>query len=84
MLGSKVLSFDLSNRFVTSTLNYQGGTITINLDPSHINGDSNIIVDASLVHITASNGVVHAINSVLVPPSLSNSIVDLAVDDDSF
>merc|ERR1712157_253182 len=37
-----------------------------------------------LVDIEADNGVIHAIDSVLTPPSVSNNIVDLAVGDPNF
>merc|ERR1712176_1731091 len=57
--------------------------ITVYLDPPRIN-NATINVNMDLVDIEADNGVIHAIDSVLTPPSVSNNIVDLAVGDPNF
>ncbi len=82
MLGSEVRSTDLSDGQAATTLN--GENITINLNPPRINGKSNILVDDGLVDIEADNGVIHGIDSVLVPTSLGSNIVDIAAGDDRF
>ena len=61
-----------------------GEEITINLDPPRINDNSNILIDAGLVDIEADNGVVHGIDSVLTPASISQNIVDIAAGNDAF
>jgi len=75
-LGSVVLSTDLTDGLTTATLN--GEDITINLDPARVNDESNIIA----ADITADNGVIHGIDTVLAPTSLTSNIVDLAVATD--
>ena len=59
-----------------TTLN--GEDITINLDPDRVNDESNIIA----ADITADNGVIHVIDTVLAPTSLTSNIVDVAVATD--
>mmetsp|Transcript_21225 Transcript_21225/g.43801 ORF Transcript_21225/g.43801 Transcript_21225/m.43801 type:complete len:288 (+) Transcript_21225:186-1049(+) len=85
-LGSVVMSTDLTDGLSAETLN--GESITINLDPAVIttvsNTTSNILVDAGLVDIAADNGVIHAVDAVLLPTSATSSIVDLAVADPVF
>ena len=61
-----------------------GEEITVNLDPPRINDNSNILIDAGLVDIEADNGVVHGIDSVLTPASISQNIVDIAAGNDAF
>lgn len=63
------------------TLN--GENITINLDPPRINEDSMIITDG-LVDIEADNGVIHGIDNVLAPKSLTSNIVDIAAGNNAF
>merc|ERR1719401_80199 len=82
-LGSEVLSSDLSDGLVAATLNYQANTLSINLDPPRVNGDSKILIGAGLVDLKADNGVVHGVDTVLTPPSISNNIVDTAVGNDN-
>ena len=83
VLGSEVFSTDLAEGLMAPTLNFQADEITVSLDPPSID-ESVILIDDGLVDIEASNGVVHAIGSVLTPPSISNSIVDVAVGNDDF
>jgi transforming growth factor-beta-induced protein len=62
VVSGNVLSTDLSSGNV-STLN---GDITINVGSSvTINGDTNVI----LTDVQGSNGVVHVIDKVLLPPT---------------
>ena len=71
------LSADLADGMGVNMLN--GEDIVINLDPARVNDDSKILVDEDLVDILASNGVIHAIDTVLAPTSLSHNLVDIAV-----
>lgn len=76
-LGSKVLSTDLIDGPVT-TLN--GESITIGTAPPSVNNHAIIApIDAE-----ADNGVVHGIDSVLTPASISSDIVDIAAGNDMF
>eukprot|EP00629_Pelagomonadales_sp_RCC1024_P000505 CAMPEP_0119269340 /NCGR_PEP_ID=MMETSP1329-20130426/6781_1 /TAXON_ID=114041 /ORGANISM="Genus nov. species nov., Strain RCC1024" /LENGTH=532 /DNA_ID=CAMNT_0007269339 /DNA_START=181 /DNA_END=1779 /DNA_ORIENTATION=+ len=60
VLGAKVLSTDLTDGLKATTL--QGGKVTAHLDPVMIN-DANVI----LADVMATNGVIHAIDKVLIP-----------------
>jgi transforming growth factor-beta-induced protein len=80
-LGSKVLSTDLVDGMMVSTLN--GESITISTTPPSINGNSMIITDG-LVDIEADNGVIHGIDTVLAPTSLTSNIVDIAAGNNAF
>ena len=81
VLGSVVKSTDLTDGQTTETLN--GEKITINLDPPRINDKSNIILDG-LVDIEAANGVIHGIDTVLAPTSVSSNIIGIVVGNDAF
>eukprot|EP01083_Nonionella_stella_P153903 495099_1 len=81
-LGSEVRSTDLSDGLTATTLN--GEDIIINLNPARINDHSNILVDEGLVDIEADNGVIHGIDTVLAPTSLSSNIVDIGMANDDF
>ena len=81
-LGSEVMPTDLEDDLEVETLN--GEDITINLDPARINDASNILVDDGLVDISADNGVVHAVDAVILPTSVTSSIVDIAAGNPDF
>jgi len=83
VLGSEVFSTDLAEGLMAPTVNFQGDKITVSLDPPSID-ESVILIGDGLVDIEASNGVIHAIDSVLTPPSISNNIVDVAVGNEDF
>ena len=61
VVGDNVLSTELTEGSVT-TLN---GDITIGLNPATINTNSDIVI----VDVQGTNGVVHAITKVLLPPA---------------
>ncbi|MFT4668311.1 MAG: hypothetical protein ACI8YQ_001378 [Polaribacter sp.] len=75
VLGAEVLSTDLSNGQMAATLQGEDITVTINGTDVFIN-DAQVTV----VNIEASNGVVHVIDAVLLPPSvLSTSPISESV-----
>jgi uncharacterized surface protein with fasciclin (FAS1) repeats len=64
VVAGKVMSTDLTNGMSAPTV--QGENITIDLtDGAKVNGASVIAAD-----VAASNGVVHVINQVILPPSM--------------
>jgi uncharacterized surface protein with fasciclin (FAS1) repeats len=65
VVGGTVLSTDLVDGMMPATL--QGETITIDLSSGVTINDSATVVAADVL---ASNGVIHVIDSVLVPPSI--------------
>ena len=81
-LGAEVRSTDLSDGLEAETLNAE--KILINLDPPRVNEDAEILIDAGLVDVEASNGVIHGISNVLLPTSATSSIVDIAAGNPSF
>ncbi len=74
VLGSTVLSTDLSNGAAVPTLNPAEIYISLNDNGAFINGATEI----STTDLTASNGVVHVIDLTLTPPA--NDIVQIAID----
>lgn len=79
-LGDEVVfSSDLSDGMEATTLN--GEDITITLNPPRINQKSKIILEHGLYDIEASNGVIHAIDTLLTPTSYSQNIIDIANSD---
>eukprot|EP00571_Detonula_confervacea_P012369 CAMPEP_0172302678 /NCGR_PEP_ID=MMETSP1058-20130122/4338_1 /TAXON_ID=83371 /ORGANISM="Detonula confervacea, Strain CCMP 353" /LENGTH=613 /DNA_ID=CAMNT_0013013237 /DNA_START=173 /DNA_END=2011 /DNA_ORIENTATION=+ len=81
-LGSVVRSSDLVDGMAVATLN--GEDITINLDPARVNGNSYILIDDELVDVEASNGIIHGIDTILIPTSVSSTIVDIASGNEDF
>ena len=75
VLGSTVLSTDLSDGQIATTLNGLDITVTITGGNVFINDAQVIIAD-----IIASNGVVHVIDAVLVPTEETNTVVDIIVN----
>merc|ERR1712025_3508 len=61
VVGAKVLSTDLSDGMVATTLN--GGDVTVDLSNGVKIDESTVIIP----DVEASNGVIHVIDSVLVP-----------------
>lgn len=76
-MGSVVRAQDPTDGLTVSTLN--GENITIKFDPPRVNDNSNILIDDGLMDIEADNGIIHDIDSVLTPASVSSNIVDIAV-----
>jgi len=65
VVDGQVLSTDLTDGMAAPTL--QGEDVTINTTDGVVINDSATVVTAD---ITTSNGVIHVINAVLVPPSI--------------
>eukprot|EP00584_Thalassiosira_punctigera_P005130 CAMPEP_0172536318 /NCGR_PEP_ID=MMETSP1067-20121228/8099_1 /TAXON_ID=265564 ORGANISM="Thalassiosira punctigera, Strain Tpunct2005C2" /NCGR_SAMPLE_ID=MMETSP1067 /ASSEMBLY_ACC=CAM_ASM_000444 /LENGTH=337 /DNA_ID=CAMNT_0013321369 /DNA_START=176 /DNA_END=1189 /DNA_ORIENTATION=+ len=82
VLGTEVFASDLKDGMTVPTLNSEN--ITINLDPPRVNGNSNILVGDGLADLKVDNGVIHGIDSVLTPTSVTSNIVDIAVGNDAF
>ncbi|WP_224816255.1 fasciclin domain-containing protein [Hasllibacter sp. MH4015] len=61
VVSGAVMSGDLTDGMTAATVN--GAEITVSLDPVMIN-DANVVT----ADIEASNGVIHVIDSVLMPP----------------
>jgi len=79
VLGTKVMSTGLTSGYVT-TLSTGAGkkSVSLKVDASSLmlNGD----VGITSADISASNGVIHVINKVLLPPT----VVDVALDNSNF
>ena len=73
VVGAPALSTDLSDGQVITTLNGKDITITINNDGVFINDAQVVFAD-----LIASNGVVHVIDAVLIPPT--RTVVDVIVE----
>ncbi len=73
VIGATVLSSDLSDGQVATTINGKDVTVTINDDGVFINDAQVTVVD-----IPADNGVVHVIDAVLLPPAVT--VVDIVVN----
>ena len=75
VVGAAALSSDLSNGQTIATLNGAEVTVTINESGIFINDAQVIVAD-----IVADNGVVHVIDAVLLPPTPTNTVVDVIVN----
>jgi uncharacterized surface protein with fasciclin (FAS1) repeats len=75
VVGATALSTDLSDGQMVMTL--QGSDVTVTLS------NGNVFINnaqVTVADIAASNGVVHVINAVLLPPVPSNTVVDIIVN----
>ncbi|MFT6358459.1 MAG: putative surface protein with fasciclin (FAS1) repeats, partial [Paraglaciecola sp.] len=76
-IGAQVLSGDLSDGQMASTLQGEDVTVTINADGVFINNAQVIIAD-----IVTPNGVVHVLDAVMLPPTFPTTVVDVVVNSD--
>ncbi|MFN5293921.1 MAG: fasciclin domain-containing protein [Flavobacteriales bacterium] len=76
VLGLQALSTDLSDGMMVTTLQGEEITVSINANGVFINNAQVTVAD-----ITASNGVVHVIDAVLLPPVMpTNTIMDVVAN----
>ncbi|GAP68801.1 por secretion system C-terminal sorting domain [Bacteroidales bacterium 6E] len=78
VLGSKVMSTDLSDGLSATTLLGKDIMVTINDNGVFINGAKVTVAD-----IETDNGVVHVIDAVLVPAAERTTVVDVVVNSES-
>ncbi len=81
VVNTSAMSTDLSNGYIntlsTSTPDNTGASIMVNVDDGvTLNGKSTVIS----ADIEASNGIIHAIDEVIIPPS----VVDIALSNPNF
>jgi transforming growth factor-beta-induced protein len=79
VVGAKVKSTDLTNGYVT-TLSTGPGNKNVSLKVDATNLELNGGVGITSADINATNGVIHVIDKVLLPPT----VVDIALDNDNF
>jgi uncharacterized surface protein with fasciclin (FAS1) repeats len=78
VLGLQALSTDLSDGMMVTTLQGEEITVSINANGVFINNAQVTVAD-----IAATNGVVHVIDAVLLPPVMpTNSIMDIVANSD--
>ncbi len=65
VVPGKVMSSDLTDGMVVRTVNGESITINVGAAGVSINGGANVVI----ANIETSNGVVHVIDSVLLPPT---------------
>jgi transforming growth factor-beta-induced protein len=77
-LGNKVKSTDLSNSYASTlfTVNGNGVSLKIAVNPVKINNAANV----TTANIEASNGILHIVDEVLIPPT----VVDIAINNGGF
>ena len=79
VVGAKVKSTDLTNSYVT-TLSTGPGNKNVSLKVDATNLELNGGVGITSADINATNGVIHVVDKVLLPPT----VVDIALDNDNF
>ena len=79
VVSGKIMSTDLGLNLSAPTL--EGSFVTVTSFPDPVKIDDATVLQAD---IEASNGVIHVVDEVLLPPSATNDIVDISVADDTF
>ena len=83
VVADKVMSTDLSDGLMAETL--EGEEITFNLDGgASITDPNGRISNISAVDLEAQNGVVHVIDTVILPDQRPETVVDIATGDPNF
>jgi len=77
VIPGEVRSTNLADGMTATTI--IGEDITINLDPARVNN-----VTISTADIDADNGVIHGIDGVLTPVSVTSNVIDIIAGDDQF
>ena len=80
VVSGKVLAADVVNLTSADTVSGEAVTIKIEDGKVYLNGTVEVII----TDVEASNGVIHVIDSVLLPPAKLSDIVDTAVADGRF
>ena len=79
VIGAKVMSSDLSNGYVSTLSSYDDNNITM-----YIETGSGVMINNSVTvttaDIEASNGVIHVVDKVILPPT----VVNIALANDNF
>ena len=64
-----------------SAVTVQGESVSIAVEGDNVRINDSLVI---ITDIVAENGVIHVINTVLLPPQAPGSIVDIALQDDRF
>ncbi len=64
-----------------SAVTVQGESVSITVEGDNVRINDSLVIIADIV---AENGVIHVIDTVLLPPQAPGSIVDIALQDDRF
>ena len=64
-----------------SAVTVQGESVSISVEGDNVRINDSLVIIADIV---AENGVIHVIDTVLLPPQAPGSIVDIALQDDRF
>ena len=64
-----------------SAVTVQGEVVSITVEGDNVRINDSLVI---ITDIVAENGVIHVIDTVLVPPQAPGSIVDIALQDDRF
>ena len=76
-IEGKILSGDIDNNDMVPSLN--GEELTFTTDPLVVTGPVNnatVVLDDGLFDVEADDGVIHEIDAVLVPTSVTQNLVD--------
>jgi uncharacterized surface protein with fasciclin (FAS1) repeats len=76
VVAGEVPAIAVTDGMVATALNEESLTLTKNDEGIFVNSDSQVVI----ADVNASNGVIHAIDNVLTPSWVSNTIVDRAIN----
>ncbi len=78
VVSGEIMSADIEDGQTVETL--QGAPITVSLDGDQVLINNAVVVQRDLV---ASNGVIHVVDTVLMPPGMADEEMDDAADEDA-